>query len=207
MLSTTSCSLRFKGPLDSSCDTAVENAHDKINGHELSNNIRLALQQMMEKSGQPHFKVVVAGYLSFFNADTKSCNHTTFKFLFPSHHPVHLGAYWAYLDQSRRIQVNKVAIALNNMLSQAIDSVNAQYSSPRARFFDPNPAFDGKRFCENHNGIDVIEPDLSRMETYFFLAGWKDNADQQLYHYHSESRDTQRDDVEALLGSGEQHYN
>ena len=38
-----------------------------------------------------------------------------------------------------------------------------------------NPKFDGHRWCEVDNGVEVVEPDENRLDTWFFLSGWKDN--------------------------------
>lgn len=38
-----------------------------------------------------------------------------------------------------------------------------------------NPKFDGHRWCEVDNGVEVVEPDPNRLDTWFFLSGWKDN--------------------------------
>ncbi|RVX65813.1 hypothetical protein B0A52_10329 [Exophiala mesophila] len=43
-------------------------------------------------------------------------------------------------------------------------------------FIDPNPAFNGHRFCEKGGDTEVTEPDSSRIDTWFFLSGWPDNA-------------------------------
>lgn len=58
------------------------------------------------------------------------------------------------------------------MLSQIVDSVNKQYPTRSVKFIDPNPLFNGHRFCEK----DVTEPDSSRMDTWLFLPGWGDNS-------------------------------
>jgi hypothetical protein len=59
----TACVLRvgfFK--LAGKCDEEVQTSHDIIHGRDLSTDINLALNQIIEKSGRDDFKVYVTGY-------------------------------------------------------------------------------------------------------------------------------------------------
>ena len=171
----TACVLRVGQSFAGDCDAAIQSAYNKINGRDLFNDIASALNQMIDKSGRDDFKVYMTGYPAFFNVDTKTCDYSTFYYWQPGHHGFHHLGNWAYLYQALRLQINNLVTALNTMLSQVADSVNAQYPSQRVWFVDPNPAYDGHRFCETDAGTEVTEPDASRADTWLFLSGWGDN--------------------------------
>ena len=157
------------------CDAAIRFAYNKINGRDLFNDIASALHQMIDKSGRDDFKVYQTGYRGFFNQDTDICDYTTFYYWQPGHHAFHRIGNWAYLEKPLRLKLNNLVAELNTMLRQVVDLVNRSYqgsSGQREWFIDPNPVFDGHRFCE----ADVIEPDSSRMDNYLFLSGWSDNT-------------------------------
>lgn len=171
----TACVLRVGQGLAGDCDAAVRSAHYKINGVDLRHEIGSALHQMIDKSGRDDFKVYMTGYPAFFNVDTASCDYTTFYYWQPDHHGFHHLGNWAYLYRPLRLKINNLVSELNTMLSQVATSVNTRYTSQRVWFVDPNPLFDGHRFCESDGGIEVTEPDASRSDTWLFLSGWEDN--------------------------------
>lgn len=58
------------------------------------------------------------------------------------------------------------------MLQSVVNGINQEYPDQKVWFIDPNPAFEGHRFCEQ----DANEPDSSRDDTWLFLSGWLDNS-------------------------------
>lgn len=169
------CVLRIAQKFDYDCNSEVAAAYDIINGRDLFNDIASALNQILDRSEWDPFKIYMTGYPAFFNVDTKSCDYTTFYYWEPGHHSIHRPFNWAYLYQPLRLKLNDLVTALNTMLSQVADSVNRGHGHQRVVFVDPNPAFNGHRFCEVDNGVEVIEPDSSRTDTWLFLSGWEDN--------------------------------
>lgn len=168
--------LRVEQAIAGDCDAVVKSAYDKINGFDLFNDVVSTLHQIIDKSGRADFKVFQTGYPAFFNVDTSTCDLTTFYYWQPGHHSFRRVGNWAYLERSRRLQLNDLVTALNRVLSQAVDSVNRAYLEQRVTFIDPNPAFNGHRFCEKDGDTEVTEPASSRIDTWFFLSGWPDNA-------------------------------
>jgi hypothetical protein len=78
------------------------------------------------------------------------------------------------LSQEIRQTANDLSIDVNRMLAAAVQRVNAE-QGPKVHFIDPNPAFNGHRFCEVDDGEEVIEPNPNRADTWFFLGEWHDN--------------------------------
>jgi lysophospholipase L1-like esterase len=171
----TACVLRVGQAFSGDCDKAIQAAYDKINGRDLINDISSAMQQIIEKSGRPDFKLYLTGYPTFFNQDTSTCAYSTFFYWQPGHHAFHRIGNWAYLEIPLRVKINKLVTALNTLLQNAADSTNRARGSNPIRFIDPNPYFNGHRFCEVDNGKEVVEPDSSRKDTWLFLSGWPDN--------------------------------
>merc|ERR1719160_2127934 len=71
--------------------------------------------------------------------------------------------------------MNQMVLRVNDKIRQSVDAVNAAFVEPKVLFVDYDHTFEGHRFCEP----DVIEPDYSRNETWFFLVGGKDNVEGQ----------------------------
>jgi lysophospholipase L1-like esterase len=172
----TACVLRVGQFRAGDCNEQVQKAYDMINGRALFNDIASALHQIIDKSGRADFKIYQTGYPAFFNVDTDSCDFTTFYYWQPGHHSFHLIGNWAYLFKDLRLKLNNLVIDLNTMLSQVVDQVNQEYPEQRVVFIDPNPAFNGHRFCEKDGNTEVTEPDSSRIDTWLFLSGWPDNS-------------------------------
>ena len=184
----TACVLRVGQAFSGDCVAAVDEAVSKVNGPNLFNDISLALHQIIHKSGREDFRVYLTGYPTFFENRTASCDYTTFFYWHPGHHPIHLPGNWAYLFQELRLQLNNLIRSLNRELSQVADSVNSAYQEQHVWFVDPNPFFDGHRFCgvaptsetiggfEVNTSTEVIEPDSSHLDTWLFLSGWPDNS-------------------------------
>lgn len=172
----TACILRVGQSFAGDCATEVSKANDIIAGHDLFLNVTSALQQIIEKANQDKFKVYLTGYPAFFNTLTTSCDYTTFYYWQPCHHGFHRPGNWAYLKQDLRDKINNLVVHINTILSQVADTVNTKYPSKRVYFIDPNPAFDGHRFCESDGGHEVLEPDWNRQDTWLFLSGMSDNS-------------------------------
>ena len=77
---------------------------------------------------------------------------------------------WAYLYKSRRSMLNELVISLNSMLENVVRGINQGYPDQKVWFINPNPAFEGHRFCEQ----GAQEPDPNRDDTWLFLSGWQD---------------------------------
>lgn len=171
----TACVLRVGQLWAGDCGELIGYAKSIISDRDPQNDISSALHQMIDKSGRDDFKIYQTGYPAFFNVDTDSCDYTTFYYWQPGHHVFHHFGNWAYLYKALRLQLHELVAELNQMLSQVADSVNRSYPSQRVWFIDPNPRFDGHRFCEKDGDTEVIEPDQNRMDTWLFLSGRSDN--------------------------------
>ena len=111
------------------------------------------------------------------NSDTDWCDDTSFRIYNPHHtsNPLANGEPW--LTKDLRTKLNTMVTNLNTFLSGIVDAVNKYYqNNERVVFIDPNPYFDGHRWCDQDNGQDVKEPDANRMDTWFFLSSWGDNS-------------------------------
>jgi hypothetical protein len=101
---------------------------------------------------------------------------TTFYQWQPGHHDFHRGPEkvqdWAYLYKARRNKLNSLVTSLNSMLQSVANGINQGYSDQKVWFIDPNPAYDGHRFCEQN----AKEPDPARDDTWLFLSAWPDSA-------------------------------
>jgi hypothetical protein len=104
--------------------------------------------------------------------DTNAITDSTFYFWQPGHHGIHHAGNWAYLYKPLRTKLNKLVTDLNAKLKIIIDNVNKDFSDPRVIFADPNPTFEGHRFCEP----GITEPDPDNANNWFFLASWDDDS-------------------------------
>ena len=157
------------------CDEKVKKARDKISGRELFSDITVVLREIIGKSGRDDFNVFLTGYPTFFNADIDLCEYSTFYYWQPGYHGIHHIGNWAYLYKDLRKKLNDLVSELNRMLSHVADAVNQPYLNRRVKFVDPNPIYDGHRFCEKDGMTEVKEPDEKRRDTWLFLSGWPDN--------------------------------
>ena len=110
--------------------------------------------------------------------DTKFCNDVSFSYWPPIPRNVPSSPCDAKrkpcLSQETRQTANDLSIEVNRMLAAAVQRVNAE-KGPKVHFIDPNPAFNGHRFCEVDDGKEVVEPNPDRADTWFFLSEWHDN--------------------------------
>ena len=178
----TACVIHAAGSFTQGCDVAINIANQKRND-TLSSDIALALNQIIDKAGRNRapFRIYHVGYPVFFNADTNSCNDTTFNIWRPEHDPSHRNG-GPYLDKALRLKLNQLTVNLNQFLASIADTVNAQYQQKGytynpVTFVDPNPHFDNHRFCERDIGTtEVTEPDSNRLDTWLFFRDWPDNT-------------------------------
>jgi hypothetical protein len=79
-----------------------------------------------------------------------------------------------YLSVALRQELNGLVLKLNNATQAAVERVNREVGSDQVHFVDVSPYFDNHRWCENGGEPDVHEPNPNRMDTWYFLSGWKD---------------------------------
>lgn len=112
------------------------------------------------------FNLYIAGYPTFFNAETTACNDVSFR-------------YWGWtkvdrtdvwLSTSLRAEMNDLVNSLNKVIEAAVLETNQLLNRNVTHFVDVNPYFDGHRWCED----GVSEPDSTSTNTAFFLSGWPD---------------------------------
>ena len=128
--------------------------------------ITTELERILRASRNENVHIYLTGYPSFFNAATPDCNQVTFYYWHPDRGAE---AYGPRLTTQLRRQLNTLTTEINAFLSTIVTDLNKSHPR-RFTFVDPNPAFDGHRFCEP----GVREPDPHRADTWFFLSGWDD---------------------------------
>ena len=169
----TSCVLRFGGYWAGDCDTEVAKAYERLASPDLSANITSVLTEIIKKNGNTAFKIYMTGYVTFFNQTTPLCDDSSFRIWDPHYDKTHEEKGQPWLTKALRSQLNGVVVALNKLLSEVADSVNARYANtPRVVFVNPNRAFVGHRWCED----GVYEPDNDRPDTWLFLSSTPDNG-------------------------------
>ena len=190
----TACVLRVGGYWAGDCKIEIAKANEVLASAELSANITLALNEIINKNGNDDFKVYMTGYVTFFNETTPLCESSSFGLYNPHYDTTHQETDQPWLTTSLRTQLNDLVLALNTILSHVADSINAFFGkSAKVIFVDPNPAFAGHRWCEN----GVYEPDYNRLDTWRFLSGAPDNSLSEKPFSASESYDQEQSEQEA----------
>lgn len=155
------CILSFK-LWGKDCEGVIQNSHDTINSQKFKDELNGLIKAVVDKgrgtSVGERFKVFVVGYAQFFNQETTQCNDVSFE------------AYWNPLPSQkltveRRTAMNKLALALNQALSDAVDG----FKDKGVYWIDYDKDFDGHRFCDRE------EPNPNDPETYFFNYYTKDD--------------------------------
>ncbi|KHO00864.1 esterase [Metarhizium album ARSEF 1941] len=159
-----SCIFRFYSFYSGTCEDALRNSEEALNGPEFEHYLRLAIMEILDRvqwEKRPSFSITVSGYARFFNEDTQDCDQRSF------------GVWWRgpKLKRKLRRRMNRMVLSVNDKIKRSITAINADFTEPRVMFVDYDDAFEGHRFCE----ANVTEPDYSRNETWFFLVGGKDN--------------------------------
>ena len=168
----TACILWVGGYWAGDCDTEVAKANELLASPNLTANITDVLKEIIDKNRNDAFKIYMTGYVTFFNETTPLCESSSFRIYNPHYDATHKEKGQPWLTKALRKQMNDVVVALNTMLNHVTASVNAHYSNTRrVVFVDPNPAYDGHRWCED----GVYEPDNDRLNTWLFLSGTPDN--------------------------------
>ena len=168
----TACVLRVGGYWAGDCDTEIAKAYDVLINPDFSAGIASALTQIIEKAGNDAFKIYMTGYVIFFNETTPLCESSSFRIYNPHYDDTHKEEGQPFLTMALRKQLNDVVTALNEVLSQIVNSVNTNCAdAQKVIFVDPNPAYVGHRWCED----GVYEPDNDRLDTWLFLSGSPDN--------------------------------
>ena len=168
----TACVLWTGGPWAGDCDTEIAKAYELMDSPIFSAEIASVLTHIIDKNGKEGFKIYMTGYVTFFNATTILCESSTFRIYNPHYDHTHEETGQPFLTMALRTRLNDAVSTLNTILSDTVDSVNAHYANAqKVIFVDPNPAYDGHRWCEE----GVFEPDIDRNSTWFFLSSSADN--------------------------------
>ncbi len=146
-------------------------AYEMLASPDLSANIASALTEIIDRNGNDAFRVFVTGYVTFFNETTTLCDSSSFRIYNPHYDDTHAEKDQPFLTTALRTKLNDVVRALNTMLGNVADALNARDIIPRVVFVDPNPAYAGHRWCEE----GVYEPDGDRLDTWLFLSSTPDN--------------------------------
>lgn len=160
------CIFRFYSFYSGTCEEALKKSEAAIAGPSFEAALRLAITEILDRvhwEKKPWFTITITGYARFFNAETKPCDDRSF------------GIWWhgPKLERRLRQRMNNMVLAVNEKIKRSIENINSEYATPKAFFVDYDALFEGHRFCEK--GVD--EPDYNRNETWFFLVGGRDNAD------------------------------
>ncbi|KAI9854953.1 MAG: hypothetical protein M1813_000618 [Trichoglossum hirsutum] len=155
------CVYRFSGPASGDCAKALQDAAALINDdtklwNPVWNNINAILARV---PGRANFRVYVVGYIKFWNAKTDQCDKVSWEYWnIPGSTPQNM-------TKEIRGKMNDLVDAVNAKLNSAVQSANQKDN--RVVFVNPDPAFDGHRFCED----GVVEPEPAgspRPNTWFF---------------------------------------
>lgn len=172
------CFLRLVARTAPACDVFIEIARDKIQNGTLQSFIETTMVQIINKSTRDNSKLFFTGYPAFFHVDTQLCNEVSFALFVEARVTPNVPCDLKMrpcLTQELRRTVNQLTFEFNHMLSAAAKRVNAE-KGQKVHLIDPNPAFDGHRWCEvDEFGQEVNEPDKIRAETWSFLSNWPDN--------------------------------
>ncbi len=161
-----SCIFRFYSFYSGTCEEAQRKFKAALESANFEQSLRLAIIEVLDRVGwekRPLFTITVTGYAQFFNADTTLCDDCSF------------GVWWHGPKLKRRLRrrMNKMVLAVNDKIRRSVDSINAEFWETKVLFVDYDALFEGHRFCEE----GVQEPDYLRQDTWFFLIGGSDNAD------------------------------
>jgi lysophospholipase L1-like esterase len=123
----------FKGACGTTdCDSALAAGTNIVNtqiqGKLLST--YQALQQKMTSSAH----VLVIGYTQFWNAATDQCDSADWGVLRSN-----------LMTKDKRQAMNTLSISMNQKIEAAVNQLN----DPRFKFVNPDPFFEGHRFCED----------------------------------------------------------
>ncbi|KAI8966210.1 SGNH hydrolase [Daldinia sp. FL1419] len=159
------CVFRFYNFYSGTCETALKNARDRIEGDEFEHRLGIIIMEILDKvrwEKKPSFTITVTGYARFFNDVTDDCDEMSF------------GVWWRgpKLKKDLRIQMNAMVLTVNAKIRETINTINSRFTKDKVIFIDYDRDFDGHRFCEE----GVKEPDYDRVDTWFFLVGGPDNA-------------------------------
>ncbi|KAJ6437406.1 histone H2b [Purpureocillium lavendulum] len=147
--------------------------------HDSSDNglrakLKNAYLKVMDKALVPGFQLYVTGYPTFFNADTDTCDYSSFHLWWGGYNP---SSDWpsyrtTFLTKGLRAELNDLVAQLNGVILGAIQDANAALGADQVHFVDVVGAFEGHRWCEG----GTKEPDQGNANTYFLLSNWADSA-------------------------------
>ncbi|KAL3965689.1 hypothetical protein ACCO45_002693 [Purpureocillium lilacinum] len=137
-------------------------------------NLKNAYLKIMQKSTLPGFQLYVTGYPTFFNADTDTCDYSSFHLWWGGYNP---SSDWpsyrtTFLTKALRAELNDLVAQLNSCILGAVQDANAAFGGNQVHFVDVVGAFEGHRWCEG----STKEPDQANSNTFFLLSNWADSA-------------------------------
>ncbi|KAL4860504.1 SGNH hydrolase-type esterase domain-containing protein [Aspergillus spectabilis] len=104
-------------------------------------NLRRVYHEILDTATTPSFTLIVTGYAQFFNHQTDVCNNQNL-----------LPVFGASLTKEKRKEMNELVLAVNRIIEEAVNEVNAEYQSRSVRkyirWFNIDEHFEGNRFCE-----------------------------------------------------------
>lgn len=166
------CIFRFYSFYSGTCEAALAAADEALKSDVFERRLAIILHEILDKvvwERRPNFLITVTGYARFFNAETPECDDMS------------LGVWWGgpKLKREIRVKMNSLVDATNEKLGRTISGVNRRFrgSRPKVVFVDYDMLFESHRFCEPN----VVEPAYDRTESWFFLVGGPDNANNQTH--------------------------
>ncbi|KAH6710553.1 SGNH hydrolase-type esterase domain-containing protein [Leptodontidium sp. MPI-SDFR-AT-0119] len=142
-----------------SCDKRLAVANENIDrlAPKIEKLFKNIVRAVRDAEGNLNFRMIVTGYPRFFNSETTLCNTRSMGF-WPLWKPK--------LTQELRRTINGLVDRMNHYLEANVEIANEELGRDRVFYVDPNPEFDGHRFCEE----GVMEPDDStNSPSWFFL--------------------------------------
>ncbi|KAL2817978.1 hypothetical protein BDW59DRAFT_165684 [Aspergillus cavernicola] len=96
-------------------------------------------RDILNSAETPDFTLIVTGYAQFFNSETTACNLYSLS-----------RTNFTRLTRSIRTEMNSLVVTTNNLIRTTVAQVNAEFAG-RGKyiyFYDIDPQFEGRRFCE-----------------------------------------------------------
>ncbi|QYT03219.1 Mutanase [Trichoderma simmonsii] len=165
---------------------------EDTSGNGLRAKLTAAYLKAINKSPRTDFQLYVTSYPPFFNADTTTCDDSSFHYWWGAYKPISdfPTNRIVYLTQDLRTELNGLVAQLNGLILGAVQDANNQHGGNRVHFVDVVPSFDNHHWCEG----STQEPDSSNPNTWFFLSGWPDLG--------FDSASEENDELKARIAAG-----
>ncbi|OLN96838.1 Mutanase Pc12g07500-like protein 1 [Colletotrichum chlorophyti] len=135
------------------CAEAKKKARDHMadtSSNGLQARLKAAYQRILDKTGRQDTQLYVAGYPTFFDTAGKTCDKSTFHYVWAGYNP---SSDWpldriVYLTQDLRIELNNLVRDLNDVIIEAVNDANNAQEYTQVHYVDVSYAFEsGNHLC------------------------------------------------------------